>query len=279
MEIRFFFLIFFGFGGKGLEEKGRGAQGEWVGMVFFVYASECELESSTDFKHTLDVCERELTDALRSSAGRRGRRMQPSAQQGRAERRSRGKRAWGAKDASARAPVRSPASPERRTNPGRDFDILDDPYRKPKGKKKSPNRTAHPAATTYAELSVSERRLGNEAIKVICDRGKTHNRLLEKARASIDTSEPKSRQLMRAHKSKLRDPMPDLDLPKEVKMHSSWNELTEYKLGQHFHKLLLSRTKSNLDTNLPKHVLVYQKRKRQELKKILDSKHPSNKKK
>ncbi|GBG27642.1 Hypothetical Protein FCC1311_038652 [Hondaea fermentalgiana] len=137
----------------------------------------------------------------------------------------------------------------------------------PERAKTRPGRTA----TSYQELSISERRLGNEAIKSILDRGKTHNGLIARAQASVDTSEPKTRSINRWHNAlRLRDPMPELELPKDVKMHSSWTQLAEMKWRKDWHERLLKSTKSNIDVHLPKHVKIYQRRKKEELRKLVE---------
>lgn len=127
-----------------------------------------------------------------------------------------------------------------------------------------------PAATSYQELSISDRRLGNEAIKTILDRGRTHNGLIERAQASVDTSEPRTLSINRWHQTmRMRDPMPELELPKDVKLHSSWTQLAELKWRKDWHERLLKSTKSNIDVQLPKHVKVYQRRKKEELRKLV----------
>jgi len=132
-----------------------------------------------------------------------------------------------------------------------------------------------PAATTYKQLSISDRRLGNEAVKQILDRGKTHNGLLSRACSSIDASEPRTRIINKKHeKLRNRDPMPGLDLPREIKLHSSFSQLSEFKWRKEWHERLLKTTKSSLNLELPKHVKIYQKRKRAEQKKLLEGIHP-----
>jgi hypothetical protein len=129
---------------------------------------------------------------------------------------------------------------------------------------------AHPAATSFFELSISERRLGKEALNTILERGKTHNRLLAKASASVDTREPRTREIVRWHAmQKAHDPMPELDLPLDVKHHSSWLQLNQLKWQMEWHQRLISKTRANVDMELPRHVKIYQRRKRQLLNKLL----------
>jgi len=100
-------------------------------------------------------------------------------------------------------------------------------------------------AVNFKDLPICDRRLGKEAIKNILDRGKTHKKLLERARASVDTAEPATSHVQKWHEHlRARDPMPGLNLGKDVKLHSSWTQLAEIRWQKDWHEKLILTTKS-----------------------------------
>jgi hypothetical protein len=126
-----------------------------------------------------------------------------------------------------------------------------------------------PAATTFADLPYSDRRLGHSEVLAIIERGKTHNRLLERARTGIDTSEPVTRVIAKRHEAfRTRDRMPELNLPSE-KLNASYQKLSELKWRMEWHERLIARSTTGIDTELPKHILRFQARRRREMDRLL----------
>lgn len=256
-------------------------------MVFYVYSSDFEMESGADFMHSLSACQDRLDDFSQKHG-------QHASARGAADSTSRG-------GTAATLPKRNkrkvPRTRKRRPRTAGAMRLASDERARPDSGvygRAHAHAQAHggpdvtfdaqdqdhchmPAATRYEELSFSERRLGNEAIKAILDRGRTHNGLIKRASASVDTSEPRTRAINRWHAAlRSRDPMPELELPKDVKLHSSWTQLSELKWRKDWHERLLTGTKSNLDMTLPKHVTLYQRRKKEELHKLLHGSAPKH---
>ena len=103
----------------------------------------------------------------------------------------------------------------------------------------------------------------------IIERGKTHNRLLERSRTGIDTSEPVTRVIARRHDAfRTRDRMPELNLPSE-KLNASYQKLSELKWRMEWHERLVARSSTGIDTELPKHILRFQARWRREMDRLL----------